>query len=812
MIRSYKILSEIVIKDQVPMKMNGDTLAYKAEAFKTKPGASVEDLLKRLPGVQVDKNGVIRAQGEQVQKVYVDGKEFFSNDPKIATKNLSADMIDQVQLYNDQSEQAKFTGFDDGSRSKAINLKLKKEKKSGVFGKAYAGYGTDNKYSAATNMNYFKGASHFSFVGDANNISRMGISSSSGLMGSPRQGNTGGSGIPQSLSAGVNYKDTWSKWLDVSGSYFFDQIKATNFQRSFRQTWLGDSTLLTNRETIYTDGNNNHRLNLHMVFTIDSFNSIVLVPSRVTQSYQSVSHDSFSDYIRKVGVVDKVDDNHTTNHLNAQVSNWTNQLIWRRKFRRLGRTFSINVSQLLNKNERTGYSRISAQLYGTNGVVELLKNMDLKTLHKNNIDNRSAALAYTEPLGTKKMVELSYSYTKNRSGSDRKTFDYNNGTKQYDLWVDSLTNRFQTTTAYNRWGISLKGIHNVYNYQVGMVAQQVIMKSKDESKPMGLEQHYFNMLPSFSFNYRLSKNKNFQLSYRTQSNQPAISQLQNITDLSRYPYVRKGNPALRQEFVHNLMLTYTSFDATSFRNLFAYFTFSGIHNKIVTAIWRQAGEQTMMPVNANGAINTNGMVSLGWPIHKMEGGNLNWITQVDWSRNITLVNGVKNFTRDFSIGQEVSLYFTYANNWNIGFNANFQYNSLNYALEKEQSGSYFTHHYSIEASYTMANRFILSTNIDYVAYGGKSATLNQSYLLWNASISKLLFKNQRAELKFSVNDILNQNKNVVRTIAENFVEDIQSKVVKRFAMLTFIYHLNQMRKMSAQATQALSSQELILKQ
>lgn len=309
--RLYKSLQEVVITE-APIKINGDTIAFKADAFKTKPNATVEDLLKKLPGVQVDRDGVVKAQGEDVKKVYVDGKEFFSNDPKLATKNLTADMVDQVEVYDDMSEQAKFNGIDDGSRSKAINLKLKKDKKKGVFGKANAGYGTHERWDAGLNANFFKGATQTSVIAKTNNTNNIGFSFSDmigsfggGGFGGGRMGMGGGSfgglnlgttgnGITKSSQFGINYRDTWSKSFDVNGSYFFNHVNTDNNRNSYRTTFTPDSTLFTDDHALSKAENDNHRFNWNMIFTIDSFNSVIYNPNLSYQkSYNTYSIDSF---------------------------------------------------------------------------------------------------------------------------------------------------------------------------------------------------------------------------------------------------------------------------------------------------------------------------------------------------------------------------------------------------------------------------------------------------------------------------------------------------------------------------------------
>ena len=290
--RAYKTMDEVVI-EEAPVQIKGDTLSFKADAFKTKPNATVEDLLKKVPGMAVEKDGTVKAQGETVQKVYVDGKEFFNNDPKLATKNLSAEMVDRVDVFDDMSEQAKFNGIDDGSRSKAINLKLKKDKKKSVFGKAYAGAGTEDRYDVGLTANFFKGAMQSSVIAKANNTNNVGFSltdmlgmfggggmqsfggggtsivSGGGAMGGMIRsmiGSSGmsgfnlgsnGRGLTSSSQLGFNYRDTWSKTFDINGSYFFNHTNTEDNQSSYRQTLAPDSSINTNDNTYSNNSNNN---------------------------------------------------------------------------------------------------------------------------------------------------------------------------------------------------------------------------------------------------------------------------------------------------------------------------------------------------------------------------------------------------------------------------------------------------------------------------------------------------------------------------------------------------------------------------
>ncbi len=533
--KAYKNLGEVIVKDLVPIKVNGDTLSYKADAFKTKPNATVEDLLKKLPGVQVAKGGDVKAQGEQVQKIYVDGKEFFSDDPKVSTKNLTADMIDRVEVYNETSEQSKFNGIDDGSRAKAINLKLKKDKKSGLLGKASAGYGTENRYNANITANYFKGPSQISLIASKKNINNIDHSGSNMGQGSNREGN----GITKTSSFGLNYRDAWSKNLYVAGSYSYNHSNANNVRKSYKQTFLSDSTLLSDRETIYNNINTSQRVNVNIAYTIDSLNSIIYTSYFNAQNSKNINSDSLVDMIAKKESSYRANDSRTINNSNGLGYNWNNNLLWRRKFNRTGRTLSLNLSNTLNENERNGYNVSKSRFYNRDGLVYRLRNTDYKIGTDNQTNGYGLKLSYTEPLSANKILEFNYSYNKSTNTSNRKTYNYNGITKVYDQLIDTLTNNFKNINEYNRVGANFKGGNKTYNYQLGFAVQQTLLRSIDLSKNINLQQNYINLFPAASLNYQIAKSKNVQFSYRGNNNQPSIIQLQNITDITNYPYIRR---------------------------------------------------------------------------------------------------------------------------------------------------------------------------------------------------------------------------------------------------------------------------------
>lgn len=817
--RADKALDEIVIVE-APVKINGDTVSFKADAFKTKPNATVEDLLKKLPGVQVERDGTVRAQGENVQKVYVDGKEFFNNDPKLATKNLTADMVDRVDVFDDMSEQAKFNGIDDGSRSKAINLKLKKDKKKGVFGRATAGYGSDQRYDAGVTANYFKGATQANIIAKSNNTNNMGFTSSDmmGMLGSGGgmmsggfgggmmmmggggrggaiqiggmgmgggfggmnmgSGNTGG--ITTSTQAGLNYRDTWSKTFDVNGSYFFNYSGRENQNNTLRQNFLADSSIFTAENTTSRSSNYNNRANLNMNISIDSFNSVIFQPNLNFQKTETVSDGTLLSNSSNNKVLNQ-GRNFNTNE--GEGYNWSNNLLWRRKFRKPGRTLSVNLSNTLADNNREGYTINNLSV----------RQQDQMNSIKSETNNFSINASFTEAIARDKILELNYNHTDNRNRNDRRTFVKNLATGRYEIPDDAQTNFFDNANVYDRYGTNLRIVKKKYNYQLGFAVQQTSLESNNLTTKASVVQKATNLFPTASFNYQFQRSRSLRFNYRGRTNQPTASQLQDVENRDNFPYITKGNPFLKQEFSHNLSLSYNFFDVMKFRNFFAFITYSATQNRIANAIeYLPGGVQVSRPENVSGVYNVSGNFNMGFPIRKLQGGNFNFNTRIGYNQDVNLINNTKNYNRNLSVTENLRLNYNFKETLDMGISASVTYNQVRNTVQKANNTNYFTHVYSADITYTLPMNFIIATDVDYTFNTGLASGYNQNYTIWNASIAKEIFKSRRGEIKAYVFDLLNQNTSVYRTVNDNYIQDVQNMTLKRYFMLSFSYKINRM--------------------
>jgi len=819
--KDYKTLEGVVVTSESPIQVKNDTIQFNASGFKTLPNATAEDLLKKLPGVEVDKDGNIKSQGETVQKVLVDGKEFFGNDPKLATKNLTADMIESVQVFDDMSDQAKFTKIDDGSRSKTINIKLKKDRNKGYFGKALLGIGDNGRYETNLSINKFNGNKRISLLFNANNINKQGFSFSDiisamggfsgfggggggmqmagGRGGGGFGGTSGGgaTGLIKSLSAGLNYTDEWGPKIKITGSYFLSQSNTRQEQSILRQTTYDDSVVTLDKRSESTNKNENHRFNLRFEYQIDSANSILYTPSFTLQHSENFSRDtSFTNskspsaaFLAVTGV------NTNTNERNG--FNMGNNILFRHKFSKTGRTFTFGWNNTIANSKSDGLTNSDNEFYRTNGTIfrSLLQNQvsNQKTTTNNNIISTS----YTEPFGLNKLLELNYAYTNNLSTSDREVNNYNLGSGKYDVPNLRLTNDFSNTFLAHRIGANFRVQNKKYNYQLGMGVQASTLESKSYQAFTGKDSinrnSYTNLFPTANFNWTPSRSKNLRISYNGRTNQPSISQLQNVPDVTDTLNQKIGNPNLNQEFNNNFNIGFNSFNILTFKFVAANFSFSTTQNKIVNDISVQGPIQITRYANVNGFYSARSFVTLGIPFKnpKLKGSSINFTNNLNISRDVSLLRQVKFTAKTFAVTQGLGVNIN-KEKIDFGVKANVSYTTLSYSNPQQPDIDYFTQTYSGDVSYTFPDNFILSTNFSYLINTGLGEGFNQSIPLWNASFSKQLFKKKNGELKFSVNDILNQNQSIVRSTSDNYFQDTRSMVLKRYFMLSFMFNLQRM--------------------
>ena len=775
-------LNEVIVT-QAPIVIKKDTIEYNAGSFKTKPNALAEDLLKKMPGIQVDKDGNVKAQGEDVQRILVDGKRFFGDDPKMATKNLPSDVIDKIQVFDALSDQSAFSGFDDGNRTKTINIVTKKDKRKGTFGKGSAGFGTDGKEllnDHNVNLSNFNNGRQITFIGQGNNVNKQnfnvqdvlgtlnsassrgfgGGKSSGGVMNMIQSllGSSSGGGIINTWSGGLNFSNDLGKHDDINSSGFYNNQQTNRSSNSYTQSLVSnqpDSSNYTNKQQTSYTNNRNGRFNFNLEKQLDSAgtNSFIFRPSINFQHTTKSSQTTSSSNKAKIISLNNLDQNTGSDNTGY---NGNLDFTFRHRFKKKGRTFSVNPTMGRSDNDGNG-SNIS-----TLNDIKLNKTFATNQQYNtnNSTKNYGGTFSYTEPIGNFSQIEIAYNHNYSQTESDKKTFAYDSTAKDYIIPVINLTNSFRNTYKSDRGTLSYRLTKTKFNLTIGNGIQWGNLNSINRTTGNIIFQDYINFYPTANFNYSFSKTENLRFNYSGRTSQPSVSQLQPVVDNSDQLNVKVGNPNLTQKFTHNVRLFYNSFNILSQKVIFATINASFVTNDIQNATTIASnGAQLTKPVNLSGTYNIIGYVNY------------------NRSQSQSLINDTSNYSRNTSLGANIIWTTNLKEKWDINFSSNTLYNVARYTLQPSLNADYFSQYLSAEVTYYTKSGWIISSDFDYTYNGGRSDGYNVSIPLLNASIAHQLFKNKAGEIKLYFFDLLNQNQSITRTVSSLSIDDTQNKLL-----------------------------------
>ncbi len=805
-----------IVSKAAPVRMKVDTTEFSASQFKVNPDATAEDLIKKLPGIVIDKSGNVTTMGEQVKKVTVDGRDFFGDDATAALKNLPADVIDKIQVFDKLSDQAAFTGFDDGNSTKAINIVTKAGMRNGQFGRVYAGYGTDNRYAAGGNMSFFKKDRRISLVGLFNNVNQqnfssedlLGVTSSGG--GNRGGGNRGGggrggggnnfmvgqqTGISSTNAFGINYSDKWGKKLDVSGSYFFNNSNTGNDQSSNTQSLVNNQ--FNDQSVISTSKNYNNRFNLRMEYKIDEKNSLMFTPSFSFQKNNSFNELDGASYFIKTSPIST---QRSTTSASTSGYNSNNNLLFRHSFAKKGRTISLNLSAGLNHKSGNTYLNSVNDYYDTSGVRVIATDQLKDQLVNGN--TFSASVVYTEPIGKKGQLQLNYNPSVSKNKSDLETFNYDHSNNKYSLFDTGYSNKFNSTQASQSVGVSYRVGDRDNMFSVGGTYKYLKLTS-DQLFPMAVSVNkpFNNFLPNLMWRKKISAKNTINIMYRASTNPPSISQLQNVIDNSNTLMVTSGNPDLKQQVSNTLSTRYTFTNTKTSRSFFANLFLQQASNYVANAtyiaksdsalspaITLHRGSQLTKPVNLDGFVSVRSLLTYAMPV-KFIKSNLNLNAGMTYSKLPGLNNKVSTTSNNYTyngglgISSNISQYIDF----NVSYNASVT-NTKNSA-DASNNTNYTTQSAALQLNLLSKKGWFVQNDLSYTGYSGLGAGYNQQFVLWNAGIGKKFLKNQAGELKLSVFDLLKQNQSITRTVDPSFIEDVRNQVLQQYFLLTFTYKL-----------------------
>jgi len=789
-----------------PVVINGDSVEFNSENFKTAPNAVVEDLLKKMPGMEVDKSGGITVNGKTVTKVFVNGKEFFSGDPKMATKNLPADAVDKIQVYDRKSDQAMFTGIDDGSEETAINLKLKKDRNKSTFGKLSGGAGTPNVFDAQGNVNVINNDEQFSAIGGANNTNRQNFSNrnivnfSGGGGGRPGAGAgvtvsfSGGSGetdanaqgIAETYSIGGNYSNLFNdKKTEFNANLSVSDVTRNNNSSSFTQNLTPGNAFnrISNSNSIAGNKQQNFGSTIDHKVT-DNF-SFRFTPSIGLQQTTNYSEDSTQTYLTNGSLLNR---NTTIASSASDAVNAASTLLLRKKFAKKGRTLSSTITQSFNRSNSNG-NQFTEQLTYNKNVLTNDSILDQQNIRKGENTSYSANLIYTEPLGKKSLLEFNSYISKSIGSSSRKIYDYNSLTDDYGNLNTRLTNEFNSEYTYSGGGMSYRSNQKKYNFATGVSIQNAVLDGENISLKTRLSQSFQDILPNATFRYNFSQTKNFNLDYRTSTNQPSITQLQPVLDQSNINRQSIGNPDLKRSYVHNLNIRFFSSKILAGKSFFSTLNASTTNNSIVNYDSVLPNRTILTrPVNVNGAYRINGSMNYGFGIKKLKS-RLSFGLNAGLNNNISYANGLLNTIVTKSTGPSMSYTYIVDDVIDINLTARYSFSNTNNAVNPTLNTNFLTKVFGADMTNYLPFNIVLNQSFNYAINTGRAEGFNTAIPIWNASFSKFFLKNKRAEIKMSAFDLLNKNIGISRNVSQNQIVDRSYNVISQYFLLSFTYSL-----------------------
>ena len=839
LLEDTKVLGEVLVKGvSVVGEQKGDTTSFNANAFKTQTNAQAEDLIRKMPGITMQ-GGQIQAQGEQVQKILVDGREFFGSDPNIALRNLPADAIDRVEVLDQRSDQSRLTGFDDGSYTKTINIILRSDRKNGSFGRTYAGYGNDDRYAAGGSVNFFKGDQRISVLGLFNNINQQNFSSQDlagltanasagagrgGMMGGMGGGGFGGGqwggggnnnflvgnsgGIVTTNAMGLNYSDKWGKKVNVTGSYFFN-----NTANSLRQITNRETVVNANLRQFYEENlintvkNSNHRANARIEADLNEKNSIVLTPSL---SFQDNSTFSDRDALTRNSLGDSLSALRSISNATTKAVNLSNNLTYRYKFDKKGRTLSTEVFTAWSNRDQDSDLLAASREFRRN----LLDTATQETYSLNEGFNYRVNLTFTEQLSKNAIGTFGYQVGNNATASDQKTFQIDEERKALlDTALSNefdnkfITQRLRSGYAYNKdaWSVNVN-----MDYQNARLDNEAFFPV-----PGTFNRSFNNFLPSANLNYRNRKTGfSWRMRYRTSTNEPSVSELQNVVNNQNPLNLRVGNPDLGQSYNHNIFANISKINLEKSRTLFLFVThsvtsdFIGNSTFLTTRdtlinneILLRSGGQLSRPINLDGNIRSSFFLTYGAPLKKLKT-QFNINTRVSFNRTPGLINGVSNLNDNTTLSQGLTFNSNISQNVDFSISTTGSYNIVNSSLQQNLNNNFYQQESNMRLYFSSKNgKFFMGNNVAHSLYSGLSEGFNQNFWLWNMEGGFRFAKNNKAEIKAVLFDVLNQNNSISRTISDVAVTDVFTNVLTRYGMITFTYILGNFKQPAAEPQQ-----------
>lgn len=779
-------------------QQKSDTTMYNADAFKTMRDASAQTLIEKLPGV-TSADGALQAQGENIGQILVDGKPFFGTDVRTALQNLPAEVIQSIEIFDQLSEKARLSGFDDGERLKTINIITKPNRRKGQFGRTSAGYGSDDRYVVGASINAFNEDQRITFTGLSNNINLTDYSSDPNAQDNARPQN----GIINTNLAGLNYSDLWGKKIKVSGSYVFSSRENIGQEIRFRE-------FITNNETdqFYdevsndTRLNNQHQFDMRFEYNIDEKNRILYIP-RFSARFETENSDFFGETTNGVDLINSVENTRTAKNKDYDLFN---RFFYSHKFDKPGRTMTVRARLGNNANEDRANRLAENQFFSPNFRTETINqqiNRDRTGL------SWETGISFTEAVSERSQFELEYEIGNRINDSDQLIFDVIDETPgDPELRLDTaLSNTFESKFLTQEVELGYQYSKDGLRFQVeGQYQNAKLDNSQGFPLTFELQRTFQSFQPTVRIDYKFSDNTNIQFDYDTRTNEPNLRQLQPVVDNSNPLQLYVGNPDLDQSYSNRLRVRFRSNNPETDRNWFLFAQSSFVKNtisnssfiaqeatEIENGIILEQGSQLFRPVNLDGYWDFRSWLSYGIPAGFIKS-NFNMNFGAAYTKRPTLVN----FQNGFNNSRRLSTGFSISSNISdqIDFNiwTRFSFNDVENTLNPNLNNKFFNQRGRINFNWIIWEGFVYRLDLTHQVNSGLSEGFDTNFTLVNMSLGKKIFNNQRGEISLNVYDLFRQNNNIRRNISETFIEDVQTNVLQRYVMLTFSYNIRRFSK------------------
>ncbi len=812
MILKAQLLKEVIVRGQISsIKIKGDTTEFTADSFKVQPNATVEDLLKKLPGIQVDKNGKITAQGETVQKVLVDGEEFFGDDPTLVTQNLRADMVDKVQLYDKKSDQAAFTGIDDGQKQKTLNLKLKDSKKNGYFGKVSAGAGTDGYHDSQLMFNYFKNKQKLAFYGIVSNTGTSGLnwqdrdnygqSFASSLDYDQASGNftiTGnydeldswngrynGQGYPLVQTGGLHYNDKWDEnKQSLNGNYKIMQLNVTGGSTTNSQFILPDTFYYNNSKQNFTNKILRNSASGSYEFQIDSTTSIKInadggTDHKLTNSVVSSQALASDSSLVNTG-------SHHTSTVGDK-SSVNSNLLWRKKLKKKGRTISINLRENYSNNASIGYLYANNNFYSAGSLSQNQILDQYKTSNSKNtlLDSK---LTYTEPLTSVSSLVLNYGIVVNNSNSEINSFNKDNYGK-YSLLDSTYSNDYGFNVFTHRAGLNYSLFQKKLKLNFGSNVGLTSFSQKNQRTDSASRRNFVNWYPQANLQYQFTESRRLSFYYNGYTQQPSIQQIQPLPVNTDPLNITIGNPKLQPAFVNNVSLGFNDWKMLSERYIWINANYGFTQNNISTSYYVDSfGRRVNQAVNLNGNQSFSSNLNYNAKIKKIDT-RVGFNAEYSYNRNLSIVNNALNVTNSGNYTLGIYIGKSKEKKYEFNLSGSATYTSSQSSIQQSITTQYWTFDVNPNFDIFLPKKFQIHSDCDFnLRQKTPVFTTNNNVIKWNAWAGKKFLKNDALLIKVIVNDLLDQNVGFSRSVNSNFISQNTYSTIRRYFMLSVVWN------------------------